>query len=195
MNDYSLGLTSSYREKLDASEAEIASSLGKLILEYLESGKEMLDQVSTTSASNICSIGLRTIIHVFRLVLHTTKNLQVTAHQSKKASLYFIEFMAQISSETNQFLRLTSLDAVLFTYKKTIFTIDNSFTFRESSSERHQCDRLQLIHELYEAYVHTQLSNPATVETRLEAFSAVIVSLLRNVKKRKIHKDTTHDAS
>ena len=185
MNDYSLGLTSSYHEKLVSPEAEIAASLGKLIVEYLQAAQQALDQVPVASARNIRAIGLRTICHVFRLVLHATRNLQLTAHQSKKASLYFIEFMAQISSETNQFLRLTSLDAVLFTYKKTIFTIDDAYTFRESAPEGHQWERTELIEDLYKVYVGIQLSDMTLAEGRVEAFNTAVVSLLRKSKKRK----------
>ena len=185
MNDCSLSLTSSYNKKLVASDAEVASSLGGLILEYIQCSGTMFKNVNVANANNVRRIGLQTLTHVFRLVLHATKNLKVAVHQSKKSSLYFIEFITQISSETNQFLKLTSIDAVLFTYKKTVFTIDKSFTFCTLASEAQQFNRLQLVQELYKTYTRLQLSDITMVEPRIEAFSDEVVSLLRSTRKKK----------
>ena len=185
MNDYSLGLTSSYQKKLLSSEAEVAVSLGKVIGEYLQANDTTLRSIPAACNRNIREIGLRAIVHVFRLVLRATRSLEVAAHQSKKASLYFVEFMAQISSESNQFLRLTSLDAVLFTYKKTVFTIDQAFTFHTSVSEAAQFSRLKLIQELYKVYTRLLLPDDAQVQSRIEAFRDGLEMLLRSTKRKK----------
>ena len=185
MNDCSLSLTSSYNKKLVSSEAEVASSLGGLVLEYIRCSETMFNNVNVMNPRNVRKIGLLTLIHVFRFVLHATKNLEVAVHQSKKSSLYFIEFVTQISSETNQFLKLTSVDAVLFTYKKTIFTIDESFTFCALAPEVHQFNRLELIQELYKTYTRLQLSDVVLAKPRVEAFSNALAVLLRSTRKRK----------
>ena len=43
----------------------------------------------------------------------------------KKAYYYYIEFIGQISDDSHSYLQLTSKDATLFVYKKTIFEVDN----------------------------------------------------------------------
>jgi hypothetical protein len=48
-----------------------------------------------------------------------------------------VEFIGQITGEQNMFLQLTSKDAVMFVYKKTIFEIHNDY--RKSLPDNSQC--------------------------------------------------------
>ena len=56
-----------------------------------------------------------------------TKNINLVLFHCKKAFYYYIEFIGQITDDSHSYLQLTSKDAILFVYKKTIFDIDNSY--------------------------------------------------------------------
>lgn len=69
--------------------------------------------------------GLNTINSIFKLLLLYTNNLELVVYHSQKSYIYYVEFISQIESDTNNFLQLNSKDASLFVYKKTIFEINN----------------------------------------------------------------------
>lgn len=71
--------------------------------------------------------GLETIIHVFQTIFYYTKNLDLTFYHCQKAYYFYIEFIEQISDDNITFLQLTSRDAVLFVYKKTIYDLNNEY--------------------------------------------------------------------
>ena len=60
----------------------------------------------------------------------------------KKGYLYYIEFVGQISEDNNSYLQLSSKDAMLFVYKKTIFELNNDFRKKEHFSESKKEDFL-----------------------------------------------------
>tara|TARA_Y100000389_G_scaffold205106_1_gene263247 strand:- start:4643 stop:5104 length:462 start_codon:yes stop_codon:yes gene_type:complete len=68
-------------------------------------------------------------------VLMATKNLPAAAHHAKKAYMYYAEFIMQINQDSNSFLRLTATDAILFSYKKTLFAMESHLKTKLHSSE------------------------------------------------------------
>jgi hypothetical protein len=75
----------------------------------------------------VVSQGLRTLSHVFKTLYLYTNNLPLTSFHCQKAIYYYIEFIGQIGDDNHGFLQLTSNDAMLFVYKKTLFEIDSAF--------------------------------------------------------------------
>lgn len=71
--------------------------------------------------------GIKTIHHVFIILFIYIKNLPVIVNECKKGYFYYIEFIEQIMDEDYNFLHLSSSEAVLFVYKKTIYEIDQSY--------------------------------------------------------------------
>jgi hypothetical protein len=69
--------------------------------------------------------GLETITHVFSLILYYTKNLTLAYYHSQKSYYLFVEFIGQISEEQNTFLQLSSKDATMYVYKKTVYELHN----------------------------------------------------------------------
>jgi hypothetical protein len=66
-------------------------------------------------------------MHVFSVIFYYTKNLELTFYHSQKAYYYYVEFIEQISDDNLTLLQLSSRDAILFVYKKTIFDINNEY--------------------------------------------------------------------
>jgi hypothetical protein len=69
--------------------------------------------------------GMKCLNHIFILLLQYTNNLSFTRYHCEKGIYYFTEFISQIENE-NSFLKLSSIDAIIFVYKKTIYNINKS---------------------------------------------------------------------
>jgi hypothetical protein len=98
-----------------------------IIKEYLIVFNLKINSKMLKNTNFIFQKGFETITHVFETILLYTKNLELTAHHSQKAIYFFIEFTEQITDEQNVFLQLTTRDASMFVYKKTIFEINNDY--------------------------------------------------------------------
>lgn len=81
----------------------------------------------TTQYSYILIKGIEMLNHIFNILFIYTKNHNLIKYQLKKSYLYYVEFINQIRDEGHSFLQLTSKDAILYVYKKTIFEINNEF--------------------------------------------------------------------
>ena len=95
--------------------------------------------------------GIKTIKHVFVILLLYTKNLEITCYNCQKAYVYYIEFIGQITEDNHSFLQLNSKDAALFVYKKTIFDI-NIETQKNYISQISDNNKIQIIDKLIEIY-------------------------------------------
>ena len=95
--------------------------------------------VKSNKSDSFCKFiiqrGLITITNVFNIILFYSKNLDMAYYHSQKAYYFYVEFIGQISEEHNTFLQLSSRDAILFIYKKTIFDIHSECKKRESNEE------------------------------------------------------------
>ena len=67
--------------------------------------------------------GMKCLNHIYILLLHYTNNLSFSYYHCEKGIYYFTEFISQIENE-NSFLKLSSTDAIIFVYKKTIYNIN-----------------------------------------------------------------------
>jgi hypothetical protein len=117
-----------YKKKF-SSKSKIFSSYIDIILEFLE---YIVDNNSSKIANNeqfnfIINRGIDTLKHIFSILLLYTKNIKLVNFHCKKAYLYYVEFIGQIGEDSNSYLQLSSKDAILFVYKKTIFEINNEY--------------------------------------------------------------------
>lgn len=107
--------------------------------------------------------GMKCLNHVFSLLLHYTNNIQFTYYHCEKGIYYFTEFISQIENE-NSFLKLSSIDAIIFVYKKTIYNVNkkmaniNKKPFLEQSNEIIQLitliNRYDNYHILSKSYIN-----------------------------------------
>ena len=93
------------------------------------------------------------------MLLMYTKNLSLTYHNCEKSLFYYIEFIGQIGDDNHSFLQLSSKDAILFIYKKTIFDINNEYR-KEFASIVDTCDittNIDLLIKIYYNYISIEL--------------------------------------
>ena len=96
-----------------------------IINEYLKQALDSIYIQNTQYYIYIIKKGIKTLNHVFKLLLIYTKNLDIVYYNCKKSYIYYIEFIGQIGDNNHSFLQLNPNDACLFVYKKTIFDINN----------------------------------------------------------------------
>lgn len=118
-----------------------------LVLEYLQFILENMNCKSDEIYKYIILRGLTTITHVYQLTLLQTRNLNLSYFHSQKAFYYYVEFIGQITGEQNTFLQLTSKDAIMFVYKKTIFEIHGDFR-KLSSNPQDESGHYEIFHFL-----------------------------------------------
>ena len=101
--------------------------------------------------------GIQSLHHIFNQLLIHTKNIHLVVHHLQKAICLYVEFNGQIKIDSNEFLKLTSNDSIMFLYKKTIFALnqDKRKTTRISPRER---EMLSELHRYTRQFVDTLLS-------------------------------------
>ena len=85
--------------------------------------------------------GIDTISHVFIMFLYYTQNLETVYNYSQKSLYLYTEFIEQISFDKNSFLQLSSKDAVIYVYKKTLYEIKHAHCKKNENIERHKKNR------------------------------------------------------
>jgi hypothetical protein len=124
-SNYSLQNIDNFKSNLTVSPNFIIEKYIHLVIEYLnyiiETHKIKNKQISIF----IVVRGLETLTNVFFHILYYTKNLDLTYFHSQKGYYYYIEFVEQITEAHHSFLQLTSRDATIYVYKKTIYEINN----------------------------------------------------------------------
>jgi hypothetical protein len=131
----SLEQSENYKHELQNGTHEIFVRYISVIREFLAQCTDSIFVTNYTYYRYIILKGIETISHVFRIILLNTNNLEITCHHAQKAFYYYVEFIGQIGEETHTYLQLSSKDATLFVYKKTIYEIRKDFSSIETISE------------------------------------------------------------
>lgn len=149
MSQYDLTLIDNYRSEYDCNEREMFTRYMALVSEFCVQAEESIKVNRLDYFSYVSVKGLETLTHVFRMLLLYTKNLDITFYNCKKALYYYLEFIGQIGDDNHEFLKLTSNDASLFVYKKTIFSVNQSFRKEYDENEKLITDNLFTLTELF----------------------------------------------
>ena len=161
---YSLKNSENYKTHIGDTHFHVLEKYTTLIHEYM---KMMIDTTTMKNKSYFKFIflrGLETISHVFHMLLFYTRNLDVTYYNSQKALYYYIEFIGQISNVQTSYLELSSNDAVLYVYSKTIYDILPAYkknTPVVSLEERETFDILRKTCVIYKNILHFILNQCA----------------------------------
>jgi hypothetical protein len=124
---YSLNNLENYLKTINESASDIINKYYMLISEYLNFIVENIKfkNLNTNYTKFIIKRGFETITHVFTMLLYLSRNLNIAYYHSQKAFYFYVEFIGQISDDKHTFLQLSSRDASIFVYKKTIFEVNN----------------------------------------------------------------------
>lgn len=111
-----------YKLLLDNNIYYILNKYTNLIIDYY-----IYAIVKTEIVNNIDNFiiikGLKSLTHIFIMLLQGTNNTELTIYNTEKSKYLFIEFIQHIKCSKDDILSLKSYDAILYIYKKTIFDI------------------------------------------------------------------------
>ena len=177
MDFKSIDKIENYNNTLEDTDLNITTQYLKLIDKYNYSIIKLIKIHNHTYFKYVFLKGIESLTYVFYFLLFYTKNLNMTYHHSEKALFYYIEFIGQIGDDNHSFLQLSSKDAVLFIYKKTIFEISENARKENKINEKEKgiLDNIQLITNIYKnminIFVNTNnLDNMNEVEERDELY-------------------------
>lgn len=122
-----LNNTANYNATINNSFNDITMGFINILFEYIYTITENNNLKNKKYYPFIFKRGLETLIHIYALLLYYTKNVELTMHHTKYALYEYIEFVDQMTDDKVTFLQLTSRDAVLFVYKKSIFEVNNEY--------------------------------------------------------------------
>jgi hypothetical protein len=129
---------------------EILTKFIEVLIEYMRLISEKINIKKKQYYIFIFERGIETLIHIFSMIFYYTKNLELTFYHSQKAYYFYIEFIEQISDDNITFLQLSSRDALMFVYKKTIFELNNE---RKKTMPLPTADELTII-SYTDAHMH-----------------------------------------
>jgi len=192
-----------YKTNLDTDLNEIIKKYSDLIIEYLKFTIENVKIKNLYLLKFIIIRGLDTITNVFLYLLLYTKNIDIVYIDCQKSFYYYFEFVSQISEDENVFLNLTSRDAMIYVYKKTIFeikkdeikkyTTNNNITNNNSLSEMNEKIDIVNIHiKIYKLYLYKMIQSytsnvcETTVNVIINNFKSIINKLNKVKNKEKI---------
>lgn len=158
---------SSFNKELNQSVPEIMEKYVSLIIEYTTFIRDKTNILYKKHYPYILARGLDTITHVFIMILFYTKNIELTYYHSQKSFYYYVEFIEQILDVQHTFLHLSSRDASIFVYKKTIYEINQEHR-KETENNAEDDERFKKIN------AYAQIYKEVPIEV-LPAFHANIV--------------------
>lgn len=134
---YALNNVDNFKLNFECSLQDILTKFVSVVVEYMRFMSEKISMKNKHYYRFIFERGVETLSHVFINTLYFTKNLDLSFYHSQKAYYFYIEFIEQISDENVTFLQLSSRDAILFVYKKTIYEINQEYkkTILDPSNE------------------------------------------------------------
>lgn len=130
------------KKKLNCSINEILLKYFDLVEDYINTFKNTIKIYNINHKNIIFNKGLSCIIIVYSILLINTNNLNLVISNTKKGIYYYIEFIEQILSNKN--LNLTTQDALIFVYKKTI----NNIKIKTQVSSVH--NKIKILLQLYQ---------------------------------------------
>jgi hypothetical protein len=163
--EYILYSIDNYRPTINCLLQDILTKFLTVVIEYLTIISEKITIKNRQYYLFILERGLETIIHVFSVLFYYTKNLELTVYHSQKAYYFYIEFIEQISDDNITFLQLSSKDAILFVYKKTIYELNNEYKknlLEPNEDEKMLLNTLDIYIHFYKTIIINTLYNCQT---------------------------------
>lgn len=126
IDQYDLSVSENYFTSIGCDATYVLEKYSILLFEYI---LVFFEKIKITKNKHlhfryVFERGVKTVTSVFTGLIEYTKNVDLAFHHGKKAFYFYIEFIEQISDVQNSFLQLTSRDAVMFVYKRTLFEVN-----------------------------------------------------------------------
>ena len=152
-NNFLLSSSENYKTDFECDIREIIDKYAQLIIEYSKFIKDSIKVRNKNFAKFIIIRGLDTITNVFQYMLYFTRNLDLTYYHCQKSFYFYIEFVSQITEDDKMFLQLTTRDATMYVYKKTIYDLNHDFKNITTGDFREKIGIITNYIKLYQTYL------------------------------------------
>ena len=145
-----------YNKEIEQNECVLFLKYIGLIHELIENATENIYIQKEIYLKYILINSIKNTCYIYNFLLLYTKNLELTIYHTQKSILYYIEFIGQIGDDNHSFLKLNSKDATLFTYKKTIFDVNQDYRkeYNESIDTQKRLKNLSLFINVYNCVIN-----------------------------------------
>jgi len=126
-NRFSLNDSNNYICNLTNTIGDIVNKYNTLLMEYLNFIVDNINEKNSAHSKFIIERGIETITHVFTMLLYYSRNVDMAYYHGQRSFYFYVEFIGQISEDQHTFLNLSSRDAAMFVYKKTIFELSTDY--------------------------------------------------------------------
>lgn len=149
-----------YKKNIDEPIYEIFNQYLKIINKYNETIITSIHINKHDYFKYVYLKGIESLTYIFNMLIMYTKNLSLTYHNCEKSLFYYIEFIGQIGDDNHSFLQLSSKDAILFIYKKTIFDINDSYkkNMNNNSENTKIISKIILYSEIYKNCINLYIN-------------------------------------
>ena len=165
-NNFSLHNLENYKKHIHSDTSEITEKYHMLIAEYYKFITENLKIKNSSFAQFIITRGLDTITNVFTNIFYYTKNIDLTFFHCQRSFYFYVEFVGQISEDEKMFLQLSSRDATMYVYKKTIFEINDEIKKNHTVNVNDQFMIINSYINIYKSFLYKiiQPSNQTSID-------------------------------
>jgi hypothetical protein len=143
-NIYNLLDTKNYKQHIDDSINEIITIFILLVKEYIT-----LIFKKGIKNEYVFISGLNAIIHIFNITFYYTKNLKLACYYTQQGYHVYLDFINELNNVNISFLNLKTKDAIMFVYKKTIFSICNEYKKNINIKTFNTIDENKLLENLH----------------------------------------------
>ena len=181
----SLNVLTNYNSNIEESDLELFKSYMSLVQTLLNHIHTNITIHKIEYLKYIITYGIDSITHIYKLLLYYTKNLSLTIHHCEKSILFYVEFITQIGDDNHSFLQLTSKDAVMFLYKKTLFELEENYVKTCVHTPEH-ISKIEEFHQISKV-LSNMIHHNVYYYTNMDNLMKDIVSISSLVKE---HKET-----
>ena len=174
---YSLHNSENFKQNITQNTTDIVQKYIMLLIEYLKFATEKIINIKNKFYLNYVILrGIETITNVFNNLLYYTKNLGISFFHSQKAYYLYVEFIGQISESQNTFLQLSSKDATLYVYKKTLYELHNDLK-KNVIQTKEDCEKLEILQKnsiLFKNIIHCLFNKKDFSESSIEEKTKIL---------------------
>ena len=160
--EYIIKDVKNYNKHLKEKNARILNYYNNIIFEYIKNIKDNVNIKKIELMHFITGRGIHVINHIFSIMLLYTKNIDITVRHTTQGFLYYTEFISQIGDDIHSYLQLNSKDAMLFSYKKTIYDIDNDYKkkFKLCMKDKKKINEITILCEITNKIMYNLINCP-----------------------------------
>jgi hypothetical protein len=141
----SLSNSENYYNNLSVNVNEILLQQLNILEEYIKNMNDIF-HINNKNKLYIIIKGIETIFHIYQQILYYTNNHKLAYYYSHKSIYLYKEYNSQINDDSNSFLNLTTRDAIIYIYKKTIFEIKPNLLKKDETNKQKEIFDILFLH-------------------------------------------------